>query len=406
MADKNQDNMKVLVTGSVKSNVVCRTETLLEKEFSVLPAIMMVEGAYYPYVEQLEHAHSLHFSEQELLQSIHSWNGKPVAINHPDGSDTCNSPNIYNKHQIGYVFNTKYDRSTKSLRAELYIDNDRGRNINAMVEAGKEIDVSIGVFGDLKAMNGTAAYDYQITNIVADHLAVLPDNTGACSWEDGCGVRAMVYAKSSSKPKSPTKSDPLITINSRGEELQECQEKQTNPENLQQAKQSKDQGVPVGQKVDNQNQAVSAEDCIQTTTNPQRSEKRSEANFNTEEWLNQAPTNFRSYLINSMKNYDRVRSGHINKIVSCKSATFCEKALGAIEDMSILEGISDLVDAIKDAATAQVPSSNVVGMANVQDYQLRAAAGSGSTENLNFAPFKDIDYVELQRERLEQRRGQ
>lgn len=190
---------KIVVNGSVK--VDCKTSfntELMGKKFTVLPATMMVEGSYQPYVESLEDQSSLYFSATELRQSVDSWNGRPVSLNHPEGQGTCNSPKNYDKQWVGYIFNTKYDSSAKGLKAELWIDDKRGKFISNRVANGDHIEVSIGAFGDLepntnKDVGSGESYDYRMTNILGDHLAVLPDGIGACGWKDGCGIRAAAY---------------------------------------------------------------------------------------------------------------------------------------------------------------------------------------------------------------------
>jgi hypothetical protein len=55
------------------------------------------------------------------------------------------------------------------------------------------LEVSTGLFSDQDSVPGEwngEAYDAILRNYRPDHLALLPGGTGACSWEDGCGVRA------------------------------------------------------------------------------------------------------------------------------------------------------------------------------------------------------------------------
>lgn len=500
---------KVLVTGQI-SNAERKPASLLGKNFSILPATMMVEGAYYPHVENFSEPQSLFFSGKQLRQSVMSWNGRPVAVNHPKGSETCNSPANYEKQWIGYVFNSRYDATSKSLKADLWIDDERGTSINDLVAAGKCLDVSIGAFGDIEQCKNNEPYDFTMSNIVGDHLAILPDTCGACSWDDGCGIRAEdanvewdkvavfaryvasvrntartpsyeglestswgsvtksleAYVKGYYKQKGieqpdgmdvkdlpPTvkkwvasktllgdasadnsrdliffpvvnpmtnklnegalkavlggrgsqadisdaartsaqnkakmllekfedKSNMKSELNERGEKVSTCEEKKVI---------SPLQEAPV--------ESPKKENLVETKV-------KAEAEFNTEQWLGQAPPEFRNYLVNSMKSYDRMRDKHITKILNCKKATFCEKDLRNVSDMSLLESISGLVDAIS-VEEKQASTRNVVPMQ--QNYQLKAASGNAQPERqLDYAPFKDIDYVQAQKERLENERS-
>ena len=192
---------KIFVTGNVnlcdvsaEKALVSGTTTLIGRDFYKLPATMMMEGAYTPYVENVSEQTSLFFNGSELGKSTQSWNGRPVSINHPDGQETCNSPENYQKQWIGFIFNAKYDASEKKLSSEVWVDADRGGRIIDLVNSGKNMDISIGAYGDIIPSNGVAQngveYNYEMKNITGDHLAVLPDGIGACSWKDGCGIRA------------------------------------------------------------------------------------------------------------------------------------------------------------------------------------------------------------------------
>jgi hypothetical protein len=328
---------KVAITGRIQTdgNAVYSTKTLLGKQHTVLPATMMVEGSYYPFVETVETPASLHFSGYDLKQSVNTWNGRPVAVNHPDAQSTCNSPDTFNKQWIGYVFNARYDEDGKSLKADLWIDNDRGKAITNRVECGQQIDVSIGAFGDLtppakQVHTEVADYDFKMTNIVGDHLAVLPDGVGACSWKDGCGIRAAVYAKGTSNSNvKETKKE----VNS----MEECAEvKEAGVKEVSKAQ-------PVAMSLD--------------------------------EALRQLPEDKREYVLNSMKNFEERRKSNIKKIVACSLVKFCEKDLSNVKDMSLLESIVSLVEAkhVEEKKEVETPAA-------VADYQLRASAGSVEQE--------------------------
>lgn len=173
-----------------KDVVSFETKTLLDNDYAVLPAVMMVEGTYTPYVENFTEKSALKFTTKELKRSINSWNGRPVSIDHPDNQQSCNCPSNYQKRWIGYVFNTRMDGTRNRMLSDIWIDKNRGSSIIDMFSKGNEVDISIGAYGDLVPSNDNDA-DFLMTNIVGDHLAVLPNGIGACSWKDGCGIRAM-----------------------------------------------------------------------------------------------------------------------------------------------------------------------------------------------------------------------
>lgn len=128
-----------------------------------------------------------------------AWNGVPVTASHPTteggGFLSANTPESILDWCIGRVFNAEVKEG--KLCAEAYIDIvDADRlvpGLVAMLKAGKGIDVSTGYFADVEESSGELngeAYQAIHRNLRPDHLAILPNEDGACSWEDGCGVRA------------------------------------------------------------------------------------------------------------------------------------------------------------------------------------------------------------------------
>lgn len=201
----NNLNRQIVINGKITASgpTMLKKHGMIGKDFVVLPSTMMVEGAYCPYIENIDDRESLFFSGDELAKSVGSWNGRPVSMNHPEDQETCNCPDNYQKQWLGFIFNTRYEEVSRELKAELWIDAVRGDSIIGKIKNGDQIDVSIGAYGDLTPVlggdNGTE-HQYKMTNIVGDHLAVLPDGVGACSWKDGCGIRASAYVKEDSMP--------------------------------------------------------------------------------------------------------------------------------------------------------------------------------------------------------------
>ena len=388
MDNESTTSMRIVVTGSVATHAEKKPAKLFGKDYSVFPSTMMVAGSHYPHVEraktnadQAKKPTSINFSEHELQRSVNTWNGRPVSINHPDNQITCNSPDTYNRQWVGYVFNTRYDKPAQSLKSELWIENERGKVVNDLVSSGKQLEVSIGVFGQLKQSKGNDPFDFDMANIVGDHLAILPNSKGACSWEDGCGIRAEQY-----RPASETPTE-ITNIEMRGEEMEQCQELR-----------GKEKEQCLEEKNAPTNQSVKAARLTQPEKVRQMSGKGSpEANFDYSQWWSEAPAEFRSYLTNSMKNYDRQKEGYVNKILSCKAAVFCEKALNGLEDMSILEGISDLVDAVSE-------SSKAVAATSTGNYQFKAGSSGKTEPESAYATFKDINFKEMEKERQEKER--
>jgi len=157
----------------------------------VLPVVMMVPGVHYG-----SHGPILHV-EEELQKYTDSWNGIPVVIGHPEKDGkfvSANQPNILESEVVGRVFNVNY--SNHRLRGEVWLDEEkvqkRDPEVVKYIDEKYPIDVSIGSFTEDIPTQGTWNDEEYIAvsrNYRPDHLALLPNAAGACSWKDGCGIR-------------------------------------------------------------------------------------------------------------------------------------------------------------------------------------------------------------------------
>ena len=174
----------------------------------MVPVVMMVEGVHHG-----SRGPVLHLAE-ELGAFVEAWNGIPVTIDHPeqDGQNvSANSPEMIDARTVGRVFNAHMDGD--KLKAEAWIDEEAIRQLspNALghIMNGHPLDVSVGMFSeeeDVQGEHNGENYDSISRNSRPDHLALLPDASGACSWEDGCGVRTNKEGGS----KKPMKNEELF----------------------------------------------------------------------------------------------------------------------------------------------------------------------------------------------------
>jgi hypothetical protein len=179
------EQVTVNLTGGV------RRENLDGRDYLVAPLSLIVPGVlngsqgplYYPL---------------EDLQATHdTWNGMPiVAPNHPvneKGQPTsARSPKVWAKQGIGHVYNATVDGK---LAAEGWFDVEKTRKVDARIlnrlEKGEPIELSTGLNLDLDLTPGVfngVNYQAIARRYRPDHLAILPDQQGACSRRDGCGV--------------------------------------------------------------------------------------------------------------------------------------------------------------------------------------------------------------------------
>lgn len=165
--------------------------TLHGRSYIVVPVTMMVEG-----VHQGSHGALLHTAE-ELGKIPESWNGIPVTIGHPtvEGSPvSANSPSVLEEWAVGIVFNTIINDTR--LKSEAWLDKEklqRNVNLSNRIANGEIIEVSVGVFSEDELVENGVWHNESYTaiarNLRPDHLAILPNQTGACSIADGCGIR-------------------------------------------------------------------------------------------------------------------------------------------------------------------------------------------------------------------------
>lgn len=166
-----------------------RREKLHGRSHLVVPAAMLAEavvpGSGGP----------IFYPGEELQKSVPLWNHKPVVVYHPDNNGTpisaC-SPEVLDSRGIGILLNTKYD---DKLRAECWLDEERVRTVDNRIltalEGNSKVEVSTGLFLDEEPTKGVwnnTEYTGVGRNYKPDHLAALPDKTGAYSVAMGGGM--------------------------------------------------------------------------------------------------------------------------------------------------------------------------------------------------------------------------
>ena len=156
----------------------------------VVPVVMMVEGVHNGSHGPLFHPAT------ELGKFPEVWNGIPVIVSHPQKNGvyvSANSPDIVDEQVIGRVYNTRMEDG--KLKAEVWINENKAIQVHPEIlgylHEGKPIDVSVGVFTEDELTPGEWNGEQYIgiaKNHRPDHLALLPNEKGACSLEDGCGL--------------------------------------------------------------------------------------------------------------------------------------------------------------------------------------------------------------------------
>lgn len=169
-----------------------RHDQMEGREYLVAPMVMLTEG-----VHQGNNGPLL-YPPDELSKTPVTWNHKPIVVYHPKengvGVSAC-SPHILTSRKVGVVMNTVWDDENKRLKAEAWFEKDRLNKVDdrilPILEKGEPMELSTGVFSDNEDTAGIwndEEYVGIARNYRADHLAVLPDQIGACSLKDGAGL--------------------------------------------------------------------------------------------------------------------------------------------------------------------------------------------------------------------------
>jgi hypothetical protein len=169
---------------------MCREETLDGKHYLVFPMIMMVEGVH------VNNGGASLYTAEQLSAIPEAWNTKPIVVLHPekDGApiSAC-TKEVIEKQGIGIILNASYENG--KLKAEAWIDVVKAEKVEpgliVNLRTGLMLEVSIGHFSKDREEKGkwnNEEYTKIITDIIPDHLAILPNQVGACSVADGAGI--------------------------------------------------------------------------------------------------------------------------------------------------------------------------------------------------------------------------
>lgn len=169
-----------------------RVEKAWGRDHSVFPAVLVRQQVLNNNLGRT------FLPAEEIEASVDAWNGIPVVIRHPrkGGSPiSAREPDVLNERGVGHLFRARYEDG--ALKADVFVDLERGRQvadassvINA-VESGNVGELSTGFGTNVEAESGEfegSPYDVTLRGVAPDHLALLVDETGACSVRDGCGL--------------------------------------------------------------------------------------------------------------------------------------------------------------------------------------------------------------------------
>ena len=168
-----------------------RTETLEGRQHWVFNAVALKQGVHSgsqgPCLYELT----------DMTRFIQGWNTKPVMNYHPKDSSgnfvSASDPVILSSSKIGLMLNNRIEGDKHHL--DVWLDVLRMDQVDPRLKQGIQrgitFEVSTGLFTDNEEKEGVyngKPYKFIARNYRPDHLAVLPDQVGACSVADGCGL--------------------------------------------------------------------------------------------------------------------------------------------------------------------------------------------------------------------------
>lgn len=169
-----------------------RDGELMGRRMRIIPAVMVREQVLN------NNLGATFLPADEIAASVDAWNGMPVVLRHPTHNGTpvsARTEATLNARGLGIVLNARAEDG--ALKADLYLDVERMAAIpdaHEMLERfgqGQIGELSTGFNTRLERADGEyqgRRYSAIMRAIQPDHLALLPDERGACSVADGCGL--------------------------------------------------------------------------------------------------------------------------------------------------------------------------------------------------------------------------
>ena len=188
MMPTSRENLLANIVGRV------RWERLNGRDHLIAPIALVVPGVLTGSLGPLL------FLLDELKSSVKQWEKIPLVVNHPTRNGkpvSARSEGVLDKSGVGFLADVKIQNG--KLVADGWFDVEKTKQVDARVfEAltnGQKMEVSTGLRTTNQKVPGGSTWQGEpyiaiARNLVGDHLAILPDQIGACSLRDGCGLLA------------------------------------------------------------------------------------------------------------------------------------------------------------------------------------------------------------------------
>ena len=208
-----KDKANIFIQVTANTSGIIRHERTEDRDWIVVPVVMMTEGV---------HSGSggpVYYSKEFLSKNPSSWNSKPAVVYHPTDINnqpiSANDPNTLDKYSVGKLLNSRYEDD--AWKADAWLDPDRvtkiDDRINDAITNETMLELSTGLTVECALVDGEwngEKYSIKALSYFPDHLAILPDQTGACSKMDGAGF---IRNQCEAKQRPPMIEDGALCLN-------------------------------------------------------------------------------------------------------------------------------------------------------------------------------------------------
>ena len=160
------------------------------KDYIKLPVVFLKEGILEGSAGALLHKADIFKDYAEKFNKI------PITYMHPTLNNEFVSVKDNGTDVLGFLDNVSYNEQKQALQGYAYIDSALLQNkyvhLHDLINKNYNIEVSVGIYSEIENTEGVyndKKYIGIVQNYEPDHLAILGELTGACSYKAGCGIR-------------------------------------------------------------------------------------------------------------------------------------------------------------------------------------------------------------------------
>lgn len=160
------------------------------KDYIKMPVVFLKEGILEGSAGALLHKADIFKDYAEKFNKI------PITYMHPSLNNEYVSVKDNGTDVIGFLDNVSYNEQKRALQGYAYIDSALLQNkyvhLHDLINKNYNIEVSVGIYSEIENTEGVyndRKYIGIVMNYEPDHLAILGELTGACSYKAGCGIR-------------------------------------------------------------------------------------------------------------------------------------------------------------------------------------------------------------------------